>query len=104
MRPSSRRPRTTPAHAASNRTMAVVKAPTELLFEHEARRDGKVLAVLRGTSNEMGVIVEAEVFPLGQSSVDGIRRPFTFHGRAQADKFVEEALLCLEYLNCEVVG
>lgn len=84
--------------------MAVVKAPTDLLFEHEARRDGKVLAVLRGIPSEAGVIVEAEVFPVGQSSVEGLRRPFPFHGRAQADRFVEEALLCLEYLNCEVVG
>ena len=75
------------------------------LFVHEARRNGTVVAALQGVWRpDGGVIVEATVTPLGQAaSGEAITRPFSFTTAEQAARFVDEALLALEYLDCEIV-
>ena len=50
-----------------------------------------------------GVIVEATVTPIGQAPGDTVTRPFAFTTTEQAARFVDEALLALEYLDCEIV-
>ena len=75
----------------------------ETLFAHEARRNGTVVATLRGVWRpDGGVIVEASVTPVGHSPDDAIARPFAFASAEQASRFVDEALLALEYLDCDI--
>ena len=52
----------------------------------------------------MGLTVEAEVHPM-EAGARGpvLRRPYRFASRDQAMRFVDEALLALEYLDCSVV-
>jgi hypothetical protein len=74
------------------------------LFVHEARRNGIVVAALTGAWRpDGGVIVEATVTPIGQAPGDTVTRPFAFTTSEQAARFVDEALLALEYLDCEIV-
>jgi len=74
-----------------------------ILFEHEARRGGKVVAILRAIpAADNAVVVETEVFPAGKGPADSIARPFSFPSRAQATRFADEALLCLQYLGCDI--
>lgn len=78
-------------------------ADDESLFAHEVRRNGAVVASLRGTWRpDGGVIVEANVTPLGQGPDGAIARPFAFATAEQASRFVDEALLAFEYLDCEI--
>jgi len=75
----------------------------ETLFSHEARRNGTVVATLRGSWRpDGGVIVEANVIPIGHTPDDAIARPFAFATAEQASRFVDEALLALEYLDCDI--
>ena len=80
------------------------KAATDELFAYEgqARREGRTVAVLRGTAGDNGsVVVETEIFPVtAPANSDPQMRPFTFPTRDQAIRFVDEALLALEYLGC----
>jgi hypothetical protein len=73
------------------------------LFVHEARRNGTVVAELKGIPRpDGGVIVEATVTPIGQAAGDTVTRPFAFTTAEQAARFVDEALLALEYLDCQI--
>jgi hypothetical protein len=73
------------------------------LYSYQVRREGRVIAQLRALGAPDGsVTVETEVFPLSQPPGSGIARPFEFPDADYARHFVDEALLALEYLNCEV--
>ena len=83
--------------------MAKPAAPREL-FHHELRRDGKIVALLRGIPGENGAVtVEAEVHPVTLIGVEPQRQPFPFTSREQASRFVEATLDALQYLGCTVV-
>ena len=72
-------------------------------FRHELRRDGKVIALLRGVPGENGaVIVEAEVHPVTLIGVDARRQQFPFASREQASRFVDATLDALQYLGCTI--
>jgi hypothetical protein len=74
------------------------------LFTHELCRDGKPIAALRGMPVEGGITVETAVYPVSQPpGADPVVRPFHFASADVAQRFVEETLIALEYLNCEVV-
>jgi len=74
------------------------------LFHHELRRDGKIVAILRGIPGDNGAVtVDAEVHPVTLIGTDPQRRPFPFTSREQASRFVEGALDALQYLGCTVV-
>ena len=74
------------------------------LFTHELRRDGRPIATLRGVPADGGVTVETAVYPVSQPpGADPVLRPFHFSSPEVAQRFVEETLIALEYLNCEVV-
>jgi len=76
-------------------------APT--LFQHEIRRDGRMVAVLCARSTAAGVTVESEVYPLNQPPGTGaVSRPFVFTTLDQARRFADEALQAFEYLNCSI--
>ncbi|HXY17511.1 MAG TPA: hypothetical protein VEH79_05015 [Gaiellaceae bacterium] len=72
------------------------------LFNHELRRDGKIVAQLRGVEGENGTVtVEAEV-QAGALGRDSQVVPFSFPSRDHAARFVDEALDALQYLGCVV--
>jgi hypothetical protein len=67
----------------------------------EATRDGRRVALLRCYDTDGGTIVEAEVTPAG--ALDAVRRgPYRFRSATEAFRFVQEALLALQYLGCAV--
>ena len=80
-------------------------SPRTELYAYQVRRDGRVVARLRALGAADGsVLVETEVLPVNRPvGEDGIARPFEFPDADYARRFVDEALLALEYLNCEVV-
>jgi hypothetical protein len=74
-----------------------------VLFTHEARREGKVVAQLEGTRQPDGsVVVEATVTPIGRGPDAALMRPFPFADVAHARRFVDDTLESLEYLGCEI--
>jgi hypothetical protein len=67
----------------------------------EATRDGRRVALLRCYDAEDGTIVETEVMPARPE--DPIRRgTYRFRTAPDAFRFVQEALLALQYLGCNV--
>ena len=73
------------------------------LFQHEVRRDGRVVATLRAHKTPAGVTVESEVFPVTQvAGQPGVTRPFDFGSLEHARRFADDALVAFEYLNCTV--
>jgi hypothetical protein len=72
------------------------------LFTYEARREGRPVAVLRGVEGVNGAVtVETEIYPVtAPATADPQTRPYAFPTREQATRFVDEALLALEYLGC----
>lgn len=67
----------------------------------EAIREGRRVAVLRCYDGEGVTIVEAELTPMrGGHPVQ--RGPYRFRTATDAFRFVQEALLALQYLGCEV--
>jgi hypothetical protein len=80
-------------------------ARTEL-YSYRVRREGRVVAQLRALGAPDGsVLVETEVHPISRPVGESapIVRPFAFPDADYARRFVDEALLALEYLNCQVV-
>ena len=77
--------------------------PAPSLFEHEVRRDGRVVATLRAVQTAEGVTVESEVFPVTQAPGEpGLPRPFSFGSLDHARRFADDALVAFEYLNCTI--
>ena len=75
---------------------------SDALFAYEARREGRTVAILRGVAGVNGAVtVETEVYPVtAPRDADPQVRPYAFPNREQATRFVDEALLALEYLGC----
>jgi len=72
------------------------------LFAYVARKEGRTVAVMRGIAGVNGAVtVETEVYPVtAPANADPQVRPYAFSSREQATRFVDEALLALEYLGC----
>jgi len=81
------------------------KSASRELFLHELRRDGKIVAQLRGLEGENGAVtVETEIYPAGLLGKDPQVVPFAFPSRDHAARFVDEALDALQYLGCVVTA
>jgi len=91
-----------PARAAS---ASQAPAAREELYSYQVRREGRIIAQLRALGALDGtVVVETDVFPVNrQAGGEAISRPFEFPDADYARRFVDEALVALEYLNCVVV-
>ena len=90
----------------AKRTAKARSAPAKSgpLFAYEVRRDGKPLASFRAAGVEGGVVVETDVWPVSQpADAPSLQRPFRFGSTEAAQRFVDEALVTLEYLNCQIV-
>lgn len=75
------------------------------LFHHQARRGGRVVVSFRGVASGGAAIVETAVHPMGEEGeTEALQRPFPFPSPLQAERFVDEALMALEYLGCTVTA
>jgi hypothetical protein len=71
------------------------------LFVRHARKDGRMVAVLRAVDHGSSCVVEAEVLPSGTTQL--VRPgPYTFADAHQASAFVTEAVAALMYLGCDI--
>ena len=67
----------------------------------EAMRDGRCVVRFRCFDVVDATVVEAEVTPPG--AVESVPRgPYRFASASEAFRFVQEALLALQYLGCTV--
>ena len=81
---------------------AAAGAERELFVRH-ARKDGRVVAVMRAIDHGDSCVVEAEVFPAGKPSTEPTRPgPYTFAEAREATAFVTEAVEALMYLGCDI--
>jgi hypothetical protein len=71
------------------------------LFVRHARKDGRLVAVLRAVDQGTSCIVEAEVYPHGSTQLTR-PGPYTFADAHQASAFVTEAVAALMYLGCDI--
>jgi hypothetical protein len=69
----------------------------------EALRDDRRVALLRCYDGDGATVVEVEVLPLG-SDVPVTRGPYRFATAHEAFRFMQEAMLALQYLGCTVVS
>jgi hypothetical protein len=67
----------------------------------EATRDGRRVALLRCYDADGVTLVEAEVTPVGQTETVQ-RGPYRFASAPEAFRFIQEALLALQYLGCQI--
>ena len=71
------------------------------LFVRHARKDGRLVAMVRAVDHGSSCVVEAEVYPHGSTQL--VRPgPYTFADMHQASAFVTEAVAALMYLGCDV--
>jgi hypothetical protein len=77
-----------------NELLAPVSPVSQLVCE--ATRDGKTVAVLRCYDGVGDTIVEYETGETGR------RGTYRFPSAAEAFRFVQEAVLALQYLGCAV--
>jgi hypothetical protein len=71
------------------------------LFARHARKDGRIVAVLRAVDRGGACVVEAEVYPQGSNQLTR-PGPYTFPDAHQASAFVTEAVAALMYLGCDI--
>jgi hypothetical protein len=73
------------------------------LFHRTAKKDGRRVAILRCFDREEGCIVECDVYPTNSLRVEPLHPgPYTFGSQDEASIFIDEALLALEYLGCDI--
>jgi hypothetical protein len=71
------------------------------LFVRHARKDGKMVAMLRAVDHGSACVVEAAVLPHGTTQL--VRPgPYTFSDAHQASAFVTDAVAALMYLGCDI--
>ena len=72
-------------------------------FTRTARKDGRQVVTLRRLMLGNQFIVESDVYPVGTMRVEPVRPgPYVFGSREEANVFIEETTLALEYLGCEI--
>ena len=73
------------------------------LFHRTAKKDGRRVVILRCFDRDDQCIVECDVYPTNSLRVEPLHPgPYTFTSRDEASGFIEEALLALEYLGCDI--
>ncbi|MEZ5098409.1 MAG: hypothetical protein R3C15_01070 [Thermoleophilia bacterium] len=80
-----------------------VEAARGRALVRSATRNGRRVVTLRRIDVGDECVVECDVYPANSLKVEPVRPgPYRFAEREQGDRFVEEALLALEYLGCEL--
>lgn len=73
------------------------------VFEYHLRREGRIVATIRGVRAGAGITVVTEVHPSSAApGSEPLSRPFPFPTLEHARRFADEALIAFEYLNCTV--
>jgi hypothetical protein len=68
-----------------------------------ARKDGREIAALRCVAADGVFVIECDVYPADGLRVEPLRPgPYRFPTRDEADAFMDEAVLALTYLGCEI--
>jgi hypothetical protein len=70
-------------------------------FIREATQNGRRVVLLRCSDGIGATVVEAEVVPVG-TETPITRGPYQFASAHEAFRFVQEAMLALQYLGCTV--
>jgi hypothetical protein len=87
--------------AVSAGSSAADGAPGRELFVRFARKNGRVVAMLRAVDQGETCVVEAQVHPDGSTQL--VRPgPYTFGDANEASAFVTEAVSALMYLGCDI--
>ncbi len=87
--------------SAASGAVTAASEPRELFVRH-ARKDRRLLALLRVVDHGNACVVEAEVYPERSTSAEPVRPgPYTFPDAQAARAFVADALEALAYLGCE---
>ncbi len=77
--------------------------PDEQLLARQVHKDAQQLVNLRYVRRADEWLVEALVYPLGTVQVEPVPAgPYTFASARQAERFLDEITLALEYLGCDV--
>jgi 5-carboxymethyl-2-hydroxymuconate isomerase len=72
-------------------------------FSRTAKKEGRQVATLRRLALGSQFIVESDVYPVGTMRVEPMRPgPYVFATRAEANAFIEQTTLALEYLGCDI--
>lgn len=71
------------------------------IFIRHARKDGRLVATLRGLDLGTSCTVEAEVYPHGTNQLTR-PGPYSFVDAHAASAFVTEAVAALMYLGCDI--
>jgi len=73
------------------------------LFHRTAKKDGRRVVIMRCFDRDDSCLVECDVYPTNSLRVEPLHPgPYTFASRDEASGFIEEALLALEYLGCDI--
>ena len=73
------------------------------LFHRTAKKDGRRVVIMRCFDRDDTCIVECDVYPTNSLRVEPLHPgPYNFGSRDEASAFIEEALLALEYLGCDI--
>jgi ribosomal protein S12 methylthiotransferase accessory factor YcaO len=72
-------------------------------FHRHAKKDGRRVVILRLFERDEQFVVECDVYPTNSLRVEPLHPgPYHFGSKDEAAAYIEEALLALEYLGCEV--
>jgi hypothetical protein len=72
-------------------------------FARTAKKEGRQVATLRRLALGAQFIVESDVYPVGTMRVEPMRPgPYVFGSREEANAFIEQTTLALEYLGCDI--
>ena len=72
-------------------------------FHRHAKKDGRRVVILRLFEHDENFVVECDVYPTNSLRVEPLHPcPYHFSSQDEATGFIEEALLALEYLGCDV--
>ncbi len=86
----------------TDEALGMEAVPCELLARR-ARKDGRDVVTLRCSEEGAEYSVECDVYPVESLRDEPLRPgPYRFRSSAEAIEFVEEAMLALEYLGCDV--
>lgn len=73
------------------------------LDRRSARKDGREIVTLRCVEQAGAFLIECDVYPADGLRVEPLRPgPYRFGTRDEANAFIDEAVLALTYLGCEV--
>ncbi len=76
----------------------------EELRVHRIAKEGRRLVNLRYVRGADEWLVEAQVYPAGTAQIEPIPAgPYAFTSARQAELFLDELALALEYLGCDVL-